>query len=155
MIRFIALAAVFLSHFAFAQQPSLSQAEYEKLMGIHKLIEEDQYKQAQALLDESILSMSPGYAKALYLQALGHVAIEVENYALAAKSLSSAVALNVLPPEKQLGIRRTVGQLYCLQSRWALCVDTLADWMKDAPQKVRSGDHLLLSQGLAKLRRWR
>ncbi len=153
-MRYLVIAVLVLLPLIANAAAQLSQLEYQLLMQASKLIEAEQYAEAQKYLLQAKKQVGSDYARALVSHSLGQVELLRERYAKALLHLRDAYELKALPEDQQINLAHTLAQLNCMAENWQTCIAHLEHWMQEAPDKVKGDDQLLLAQAFSQLDKW-
>lgn len=145
---------------AHAETVSVSPLVLQQLNTISQALEEQQYGQAEQLLNKMAQQKLTPPEQAYLHQFRGNLALQRGQEREALKQFKAAWELDALTRQDQRQLLHTVGQLQMTLEQWKEGIASLERWMKQVSEagrvkeEVRADDHLLLAQGYAQLERW-
>lgn len=125
----------------------LSPSTYEALTAVHKLMDQQQYRQAMeklTVLQKRVegSGKQKAYEEAMVLQTLGYVYSSVGDHSRAIQAFSASLALDALPAEVARDLRYSLAQLYIATEQYGEGIKFLEGWLKEA-QAPPPESHLL------------
>jgi tetratricopeptide (TPR) repeat protein len=103
----------------------------KKFVKIQEKIDAEQLDDARKILDSINLKKVKPYPRALVHQTYAFLAGNADDYKTAAKHYQLAISENALPPQRLLGIRFNLGQIYMMEDDWPKAIETLESWFED------------------------
>jgi Tfp pilus assembly protein PilF len=103
----------------------------KKFVKIQEHIDAERLDSARELLDSINLKKAKPYPRALVHQTYAYMAGNNDDFELAAKHYQLAISENALPPQRELGIRFNLGQIYMMTDDWPKAIETLEAWFED------------------------
>ncbi len=112
----------------------LSQRTYERLIEVHRLIEDRQVAEALQALD-TLLSKLEGkpYEASVVHQTYGYAYIGMDDFSKAIPSFEAALALDALPEGPALRILYDLAQLYISVERYEPGAEAIERWLLETP----------------------
>ncbi len=132
----------------------VSASLYRKLSKVEKLIDKKAYSKARKTLMNALGSVKKGtYEEAVVLRTLASVYAMQEQYSQAAKYLSKALALEVLPEKQRQQALLNLGQIYMALGKYAKAVKILQPVLK-ANSKLDAQMAILLANAYTQLKQY-
>jgi len=112
----------------------LSQRTYERLIEVHRLIEERQVTEALQALDTLLPELEgEAYETSVIHQTYGYAYIGIDDFPKAITSFKAALALDALPEEPALRILYDLAQLYISIERYEPGAEAVERWLIKTP----------------------
>lgn len=159
IMRGLAFWLVF-STAAHAETLSLPPAVLLQLNAAQQAMAEENYSQAEQVLQALMKEDLGKPAKAYVLQFRGNLALVRQQHATALKYFAQAYGLEALPAADQRRLLHTLAQLHLNEEQWQKGVNAMTRWMEQVrtqgshAEKVRAEDYLMLAQGYSQLDKW-
>ncbi|MFQ5779302.1 MAG: tetratricopeptide repeat protein [Nitrospiria bacterium] len=132
----------------------LTERTYQRLVAIHRLIEEEKTSEAIQHLDALLPEVEgDSYAAAVVHQTYGYAYVGIEAYPKAIDSFEAALALDALPGTPARRILYDLAQLYTATEDYAQGIAAIERWLIEAPDPP-PGAHVLAASGYIQLKRF-
>lgn len=138
-----------------ANAQSLYPKDFAMMERVDGLIDEKQFEAAYTELMDARETVRGDFGRALVLQYLADIDLQLERYPNALRHLTAAYALNALSEQQQTNALYTLAQLHCMEEQWQRCADLISDWLNQVPStEHRSSHYLLLAQANTAMEKW-
>lgn len=134
LLQGVLLALILFNSSAWANQ-SLSQKTYESLSEIQQYIQQQNYSEAEELINELESDLTPGFALALTYQTHAQLYNAQDNSRQALNYFNKALDLNALKPSQALSLATNVAQLYLSSSQPDRAIKVLESRIAQAEQE--------------------
>ena len=128
---------------AFGASSLLSERTYKRLDRIHKLMDKENYTEAQSKLEKLQQSVkNRPYEKAMVMQTLGYLYSSINKSDKAIESFKACLNLKVMPEQASQNIRLNMTQLYMEIDKNSQALEMYKLWLKNESNASASA-HIL------------
>ncbi|MCP5067805.1 MAG: tetratricopeptide repeat protein [bacterium] len=122
----------------------LSPAIFKKMGTIHKLLEEEKFTEALALLEQLAKKKKlSSFETATVFQAFGFAYSSLSQYAKAAENFEKSLATDALHDQTLVNMRYNLAQLYMAEEEFPKAIAHLEQWLEMASKPGPQGYYLL------------